>query len=260
MFSLTGLLLLLIPCQAEDKEIYFYSEALPGNVTINQQGGWNQAILLGQQLAEGDALEDQGIIILKEINKASPELALRASSGSPLPELNIIVFDPQNPSAPFFQITLSEVLVHKTNLQPKDQNHYLEKVAFRFRTATWRYTNFLMRGDEEGLEYFALWDYPKEAGKLSSPGEGYIPEGAYKLFREGLQVEKITEPTEALQLTWPAQEDGIYDIYASPDLQDDFDTHVKAVQAVEDGLVNAIVEISPEHDRMFFIVRLRLEE
>lgn len=245
---------------SDERQIFFRSDALPGNISLNEKEGWNEATLVRATFDQSIASHYQEIEIHKPINLASPQLALMVSSPEPLPELEMVVFDPQNPLAPFFHIELNGVLVHHKTLTSSEATGYEESVTFRFQKATWHYTDFLMWGDEEGLEYIASWNYRTQEGTLAYPEEGFIPDGAFKAFREGLQIEKAESSEESLQLSWPAQEDAIYDIYASPDLKDDFETHVKAVQAIEDGLMNAIVEMSEEHDRMFYIVRLRLED
>ncbi|MCC5789811.1 MAG: type VI secretion system tube protein Hcp [Opitutales bacterium] len=259
-FALLAVVLITTIVEADEYQAFFRISSIPGDITINNEENWNRASLLEQDITEGGAFEDQKIVIQKEINQASPLLAYLTALSNNFPEMELIVFDPQNPATPFFHVVLSQVRIHQFQQSPTRQDHQQERITFRYHTAEWTYTDFLMWGDEEGLEYVAMWDNQSLSGSSDSPEEGHIPEGAYKLFREGLQVEKTTGLADSLQLSWPAQKDDIYDIHASTDLQDDFDTHIKAVQAVEDGTVSAIVEIPEEHDRMFFIVRLRLEE
>ncbi len=243
--------------QAE-KDMYFRSESLFGNITINQHQGWNRATLIQKHLHEGSNIEDQQILIQKEISENSPLLALHASSSDVLPEWELVVIDPQNPKAPFFRVKLTDVQVKQSRIAHTDQKQHKEFITLRFRRASWHYTHFLMWGDEVGLEYWGAWDYDKGKGELVGPEEGDIPAGAYKYFREGFQIERVDKPADALQLSWPAQKNAAYDIYATDDLNDNFETHIKTVNTTEDGLTNAIVELEEGKDRMFYIVRLKL--
>lgn len=231
------------PSQADTWRGFLRLEGVPGGSVDSNHLGWIEfsRVRLGgvsRESATAAPITSQ-LCVMKDLDAASPHLALACAVGKSLPTATLDLTRADNSHAIFLRLDLTHVLVTSVRqaADGKPSAEGSEEVCLQAQVASWTFTRFR---DDTGLAAAyssSVWDLATRTGSAANRVPAYTTGG----IRQANGVE----------LSWPAKAGRAYRLYAVPDLTCPF-VAAGQVTAPETGLMRHA--FSPDTPAAFYMV------
>jgi type VI secretion system secreted protein Hcp len=225
---------------------FLFIEGIEGESTETGREGWIAIDSFAQQVASvgGGRGHLSEIVLIKEVDKASPKLYQRSANGQVAPKAIIDFVREDGGAVRFYRLFLKDVSVTGASVAGDTGGPPVEAIGLDFSYIEWAYAEFDSTGRKVD-DHIAYWDLLKEDGGIIES-----PPGGFR-FRATLSLDG-TSPGQAL-LSWNAEEGRTYGVYYSPSPDLPFTTLVDTVSSDRTGTLSIVVDMAG--DRGFFIVR-----
>ncbi|MCG6945096.1 MAG: type VI secretion system tube protein Hcp [Deltaproteobacteria bacterium] len=139
-----GLFSLTLSAEAEALEDYFVKiPGMPGESKIKGYEDWIDALSFSVEIDRGlkGGKADSGtFVLLKYLDKATPQLGQYCTSGQRINEVRIDLKKAGKDGLNYMVYKLHNVTVASVRAEARDNKNTTEEVTFRFASITWTYT------------------------------------------------------------------------------------------------------------------------
>lgn len=201
---LLPLLLLAAAVHAPAFDGFLLLEGIPGESTDARHENWIDVEAFTQAVSKsGIKPSFSELWLQKSQDKTSPELALRAANGKPIPRAMLELTQPGDTRLRFYQITLSNCLVRTVQISgATGQTRPSEAIGLDYQWISWTYTEFDATGRPR-RDISSYWDLVRARGGVGA-------DAPFELTG--------TKQGSNIVVTWPGRAGTTYRIMGSPAL------------------------------------------
>ena len=156
-----ALLLCSVVSTASAADKYFLQvEGIPGESTDSAHKDWIEAVSFTHEISSSASTTGGGraggraqvgpLVILKEIDKASPKLNVFCCNGAHIPNVVLSVCQASGSKPEFMRYTLGDAVVSAVSVTVDASGDPVEEVSFAFGRIEWVYTEIDSSGKAKG--------------------------------------------------------------------------------------------------------------